>query len=75
LVALLGLTVALAQKGARGDAALAPELEPKVAENLILDPSFENELADWQRGEWPPGAEIARDDRCASEGKYSLRIT
>lgn len=55
--------------------AAAEELKIELAENLILNPSFEKELQDWQKGEQAAGIEVARDDQCASEGSYSLRLT
>jgi len=49
--------------------------EIKIAENLVLNPSFEEDLGDWQAPAEGEGIEVARDDRCASDGEHSLRLT
>jgi hypothetical protein len=45
-----------------------------MKENLILNPSFEDPLQDWQAAYAGPGADAARDDSCAASGKWSLRL-
>lgn len=76
LLCMLCLAVALAAMvqpaGAQDAPADLSQLE--LAENLILNPGFEEELQDWQKEPAGEDAAFARDNACACEGDWSLAL-
>ncbi len=73
-VVVLALQLTWAQGVAQPVEAAAPA-ELTEGENLILNPSFEDEMAAWQKTQLDRGLEVARDDTCSSDGNWSLRLT
>jgi len=71
---VLALQPTWAQDVAQPAVVVAPA-ELTEGENLILNPSFEEEMAAWQVAQLGRGLEVARDDSCSSEGDWSLRLT
>ena len=70
-------TVSGAASGQEGVQTAEPTPPGELAEgeNIILNPSFEEELGPEQVVQARPELEVVRDNECSSEGDWSLRLT